>query len=111
MAGAQDRAEHREAHGWWRRLVSPEIWVCEGGDPGHAGHWPEKGGTRSLGVRVGTETAGRTWSSVVPVLGTDSQSRQAGFVQKGKADVRSQQRLKQAAQVPRTKRRFRVGSH
>lgn len=60
--GAQDRAEHRgEDHGW-QRLVSPEIWVHEGGAPGQEVHCLKKGGTRSLGIRVGTETAGRTWS-------------------------------------------------
>lgn len=52
--GAQDRAEHRgEARGWWRRLVSPEIWVYEGGDPGQAVHWPEKVGHGALELELG----------------------------------------------------------
>jgi hypothetical protein len=52
---AHNRAEHRgEARGWWR-LVSPEIWVDEGGESRASSSLPRKGGTQSLGMTVGTE--------------------------------------------------------
>lgn len=70
---AQDRTEHRaEARGWWR-LVSPEIWVDEGGDPGRAVHCPEKVGNNALELQLGqrqSEGHGLEWP---PDLDHDSQ--------------------------------------
>lgn len=50
---AQDKAEYRGEALGWKRLVSLDIWLDEGGNPGQAVHWLEKV-EHSLGTTVGT---------------------------------------------------------